>query len=97
MAIFLKTDRDSEAIVRYWYVIPAIASENPSQYIHHTREAGSRLSVTRRKNNTASLGQLLKLVEGSTTTAAALLAAWLAETVSYFAKRIKHDSFIQEG
>ena len=44
MVIFLKTDRDSEAIVRYcWYVIPAIASEYPSEYIHHTKEAGSRL------------------------------------------------------
>ena len=38
--IFLKTDRDSEAIVRY--VVMAIASEYPS---HHIGEAGSRLST----------------------------------------------------
>ena len=32
-----KTDRNSEAIVRYlWDIILAIASEYPSQYIHHT-------------------------------------------------------------
>jgi hypothetical protein len=41
MVIFPKTDRDSEAIVRYsLYVILAIASENPSQYIHHTERLG---------------------------------------------------------
>jgi len=33
-----------KSIQTLWYVIPAIASEYPSQYIHHTREAGSRLT-----------------------------------------------------
>jgi hypothetical protein len=32
-----------KSIQTLWYVIPAIASENPSENIHHTREAGSRL------------------------------------------------------
>ena len=32
-----------KSIQTLWYVIPAIASENSSQNIHHTREAGSRL------------------------------------------------------
>jgi len=34
-----------KSIQTLWYVIPAIASEYPSQYIHHTREAGSRLMI----------------------------------------------------
>ena len=36
----VETDRDSEAIVRVLYLIPAIASE-----YSHTREAGSRLGI----------------------------------------------------
>ena len=42
--IFLKTDRDSGVIVwycTYRYIILAITSEYPSQYIHHTKEAGA--------------------------------------------------------
>jgi hypothetical protein len=35
-----------KSIQTLWYVIPAIASEYPSEYIHHTREAGSRLTET---------------------------------------------------
>ena len=48
MVVFLKMDKDSESIVWYYtYFIPAIASECPSQYIHHTREAGSKLVQSR--------------------------------------------------
>jgi hypothetical protein len=36
-----------KSIQTLWYVIPAIASEYPSEYIHHTREAGSRLVLAR--------------------------------------------------
>jgi len=44
VVVFLKMDRDSEAIVRY--VIPAIASEYPPYISICTREAGSRLLLT---------------------------------------------------
>ena len=38
---------DENYLTPAWYVIPAIASENSSENIHHTREAGSRLLAMR--------------------------------------------------
>ena len=40
-----------KSIQTLWYVIPAIASEYASEYIHHTREAGSRLRWWRCSTN----------------------------------------------
>ena len=40
-----------KSIQTLWYVIPAIASEYPSEYIHHTKEAGSRLEQREEKIN----------------------------------------------